>query len=49
MFQDPIQQEKLKAVQEGAPQAMPLAKQYGVKIFWRTDVFFGDEAFQNFR
>jgi imidazolonepropionase-like amidohydrolase len=25
-----------------------LAKQYGVKILWGTDVFFGDDAFQNF-
>jgi imidazolonepropionase-like amidohydrolase len=49
MFQDPIQQEKLQAVQEGAPQAMRWAKQYGVKILWGSDVFFGDDAFQNFR
>ncbi|MBL4542699.1 MAG: amidohydrolase family protein [Rhodobacteraceae bacterium] len=49
MFQDPIWQEKNRQVAEGAPQAMPLAKQYGVKILWRTDVFFGDDAFQNFR
>jgi imidazolonepropionase-like amidohydrolase len=49
MFQDPIQQEKRKAVQEGAPQAMRWAKQYGVKILLGTDVFFGDDAFQNFR
>jgi imidazolonepropionase-like amidohydrolase len=49
MFQDPVQQEKLKAVQEGAPQAIEWAKKYGVKILWGSDVFFGDDAFQNFR
>jgi imidazolonepropionase-like amidohydrolase len=49
MFQDPIWQEKNRQVAEGAPQAMPLAKQYGVKILWGADVFFGDDAFQNYR
>jgi imidazolonepropionase-like amidohydrolase len=54
MFQDPIwqeknRQEKNRQVAEGAPQAMPLAKQCGGKILWGTDVFFGDDAFQNFR
>jgi len=49
MFQDPIWQEKNRQVAEGAPQAMPLAKQYGGKILWGTDVFFGDDACQNFR
>jgi imidazolonepropionase-like amidohydrolase len=28
---------------------MRWAKQYGVKILWGTDVFCGDDAFQNFR
>jgi imidazolonepropionase-like amidohydrolase len=32
MLQDPIWQEKSRHVAEGAPQAMPLAKQCGVKI-----------------
>jgi imidazolonepropionase-like amidohydrolase len=49
MFQDPIQQEKNRQVAEGAPQAIAWAKQYGVKILWGTDVFFGDDAFVNFR
>jgi imidazolonepropionase-like amidohydrolase len=49
MFQVPIRQEKNLQVAEGAPQAMPLAKQYGVKILWGADVFFGYDAFQNFR
>jgi imidazolonepropionase-like amidohydrolase len=49
MFQDPIQQEKNRQVAEGAPQAMRWAKQHGVKILWGTDVFFGDDAFQNLR
>jgi imidazolonepropionase-like amidohydrolase len=48
MFQDPIQQEKLRAVQKGAPEAVEMAKQYGVKFLWGTDVFFGDDAFKNF-
>jgi imidazolonepropionase-like amidohydrolase len=49
MFQDPIQQQKNRQVAEGAPQAIAWAKQYGVKILWGTDVFFGDDAFVNFR
>jgi imidazolonepropionase-like amidohydrolase len=49
MFQDPIQQEKNRQVAEGAPQAMRWAKEYGVKILWGTDLFFGDDAFVNFR
>jgi imidazolonepropionase-like amidohydrolase len=27
---------------------MRWAKQYGVKILWGTDLFFGDDAFKNF-
>ena len=49
MFQDPIQQEKNRQVAKGTPQAIEWAKQYGVKILWGSDVFFGDDAFQNFR
>jgi imidazolonepropionase-like amidohydrolase len=49
MFQDPIQQEKNRQVAKGTPQAIEWAKQYGVKILWGTDLFFGDDAFQNFR
>jgi imidazolonepropionase-like amidohydrolase len=49
MFQVPIWQEKNRQVAEGAPLAMPLAKQYGVKILWRTDVFYVNNAFQKFR
>jgi imidazolonepropionase-like amidohydrolase len=49
MFQDPIQQQKNLEVQKGAPQAIEWAKKYGVKILWGTDVFFGDDAFANFR
>jgi imidazolonepropionase-like amidohydrolase len=49
MFQDPIQQQKNLEVQKGAPQAIEWAKKYGVKILWGTDVFFGDDAFVNFR
>jgi len=49
MFQDPIQQEKNRQVAEGTPQAIEWAKKYGVKILWGTDVFFGDDAFVNFR
>jgi imidazolonepropionase-like amidohydrolase len=49
MFQDPIWQEKNRQVAEGAPQAMPLAKQYGAKIVWGTDMFYGNNAFQKFR
>jgi imidazolonepropionase-like amidohydrolase len=49
MFQDPIQQEKNRQVAQGAPQAIEWAKKYGVKILWGTDVFFGDDAFVNFR
>ncbi len=48
MFQDPIQQEKLRAVQKGAPEAVEMAKKYRVKILWGSDVFFGDDAFKNF-
>jgi imidazolonepropionase-like amidohydrolase len=49
MFQDPVQQQKNREVAKGTPQAIEWAKQYGVKILWGTDVFFGDDAFVNFR
>jgi imidazolonepropionase-like amidohydrolase len=49
MFQDPIQQEKNREVAQGAPQAIEWAKQYGVKILWGSDLFFGDDAWVNFR
>jgi imidazolonepropionase-like amidohydrolase len=49
MFQDPVQKQKNLEVQKGAPQAIEWAKKYGVKILWGTDVFFGDDAFVNFR
>lgn len=49
MFQDPVQKQKNLEVQKGAPQAIEWAKQYGVKILWGSDVFFGDDAFVNFR
>jgi imidazolonepropionase-like amidohydrolase len=49
MFQDPIQQEKNRQVAKGTPQAIEWAKKYKVKILWGTDVFFGDDAFVNFR
>jgi imidazolonepropionase-like amidohydrolase len=49
MFKDPVQKQKNLEVQKGAPQAIEWAKKYGVKILWGTDVFFGDDAFVNFR
>jgi imidazolonepropionase-like amidohydrolase len=49
MFQDPIQQEKNRQVAKGAPQAIEWAKKYKVKILWGSDVFFGDDAWVNFR
>jgi imidazolonepropionase-like amidohydrolase len=49
MFQDPIQQEKNREVAQGAPQAIEWAKHYGVKILWGSDLFFGDDAWVNFR
>jgi imidazolonepropionase-like amidohydrolase len=49
MFQDPVQKAKNLQVQKGAPQAIEWAKKYGVKILWGTDLFFGDDAFVNFR
>ena len=49
MFQDPIQQEKNRQVAKGTPQAIEWAKKYKVKFLWGTDVFFGDDAFVNFR
>jgi imidazolonepropionase-like amidohydrolase len=48
MFQDPIQQAKLKVVAEGTRNAIALAKQYKVKILWGTDVFFGSAPFNAF-
>jgi imidazolonepropionase-like amidohydrolase len=48
MFQDPIQQAKLKVVADGARNAVALAKKYHVTILWGTDVFFGDAIFRNF-
>jgi imidazolonepropionase-like amidohydrolase len=49
MFKDPVQKQKNLEVQKGAPQAIEWAKKYGVKFLWGTDVFFGDDAFVNFR
>jgi imidazolonepropionase-like amidohydrolase len=49
MFQDPIQQEKNRQVAKGTPQSIEWAKKYKVKFLWGTDVFFGDDAFVNFR
>jgi imidazolonepropionase-like amidohydrolase len=49
MFQDPIQQEKNREVAKGTPQAIEWAKKYRVKMLWGSDVFFGDDAFVNFR
>ena len=49
MFQDPIQQEKNRQVAKGAPQAIEWAKKYGVKTLWGSDLFFGDDAWVNFR
>jgi imidazolonepropionase-like amidohydrolase len=48
MFQDPIQQAKLKVVAEGTRDAIALAKKYKVKILWGTDVFFGSAPFNAF-
>jgi len=48
MFQDPIQQAKLKIVADGARNAVALAKKYRVNILWGTDVFFGNTIFRNF-
>ena len=49
MLQYPIHQETNAQVAEDTPQAMRCAKQHGVKIPRGTDVFFGDDVFQNFR
>ena len=49
MFPDTIRQKENLQLAEGAPQAMRWAKRHGVKILWGTDVFFGDDAFRNFR
>ena len=48
MFQDPIQQAKLKIVAEGTRDAIALARKYKVKILWGTDVFFGTAPFNAF-
>jgi len=48
MFQDPIQQAKLKVVAEGTRNAIALAKKYKLKILWGTDVFFGSPPFNAF-
>jgi len=48
MFQDPIQQAKLKVVAEGTRNAIALAKKYKVTILWGTDVFFGSAPFNAF-
>jgi len=48
MFQNPIQQAKLKIVADGTRNAIALAKKYKVKILWGTDVFFGTAPFNAF-
>jgi imidazolonepropionase-like amidohydrolase len=48
MFQDPIQQAKLKIVAEGTRNAIALAKKYKLTILWGTDVFFGSAPFNAF-
>jgi imidazolonepropionase-like amidohydrolase len=48
MFQDPIQQAKLKIVADGTRNAIALAKKYKLKILWGTDVFFGKAPFNAF-
>jgi len=48
MFQDPIQQAKLKIVADGARNAIALAKKYKLNILWGTDVFFGGAGFNAF-
>lgn len=48
-FQNPIQQAKLAAVNEGARQAFEWGVEHGVKTAWGSDVFGGDEIFAAFR
>jgi imidazolonepropionase-like amidohydrolase len=48
MFQDPIQQEKLKVVAEGTRNAIAMAKKYKLKILWGTDCFFGSAPYSAF-
>lgn len=48
MFQNHIQQAKLKIVADGTQNAIALAKKHKVTILWGTDAFFGDQRFANF-
>jgi len=48
-FQNPIQQEKLAAVSEGARQAFEWGVEHGVKTGWGSDVFGGDSIFAAFQ
>jgi imidazolonepropionase-like amidohydrolase len=48
MFQDPIQQAKLKIVADGTRNAVALAKKHKLTILWGTDVFFGSAPFNAF-
>jgi len=48
MFQDPIQQAKLKVVADGTRNAIALAKKYKLTILWGTDAFFGSAPFNAF-
>jgi len=48
MFQDPIQQAKLKIVADGTRNAIALAKKHKLTILWGTDVFFGSAPFNAF-
>jgi imidazolonepropionase-like amidohydrolase len=48
MFQDPIQQAKLKVVADGTRSAIALAKKYKLTILWGTDAFFGSAPFNAF-
>jgi len=45
MFQNPIQQEKLKVVAEGTRNAIAMAKKYKLTILWGTDCFFGSAPY----
>ncbi len=48
VFQDPIQQAKLKIVADGTRNAIALAKKHKLTILWGTDVFFGSAPFNAF-
>lgn len=48
MFQDPIQQAKLKVVADGTRNAIALAKKYKLKILWGSDCFFGSAPYSAF-